>query len=78
MFLLSNIKLAHQDLAWCFCGDFNVVRSISERKGVSERGDQSSEISSFNSFIYNIFLLNLPIVGKKYKCSSQMDQLRAS
>ncbi|KAK7335399.1 hypothetical protein VNO80_27216 [Phaseolus coccineus] len=33
---LSNAKLASQELAWCFCGDFNAVRSISERKGVGE------------------------------------------
>ncbi|KAK7342411.1 hypothetical protein VNO80_25362 [Phaseolus coccineus] len=33
---LSNAKLASQELAWCFCGDFNAVRSISERKGARE------------------------------------------
>lgn len=30
---LTNIKNAHQNLVWCFCGDFNVVRCVNERKG---------------------------------------------
>jgi len=34
---LSRIKTASQDLIWCFCGDFNAVRSLSERKGTRER-----------------------------------------
>ena len=63
---LTNIKVASQDSVWCFCGDFNAIRSRSERKGVRNRGDQSSEISGFNSFIDSNLLLDLPIVGKKY------------
>ena len=31
---LSNFKSVFRDLAWCFSGDFNVVRSINEREGV--------------------------------------------
>ena len=64
--VLSNVKAAYQDLAWCFCGDFNAMRSINERRGIRERNGQSSEISSFNSFINNNFLLELPLLGKKY------------
>ena len=41
---LSNIRSAHQNLAWCFCGDFNVVRNESERGGSSIRGNQKNEI----------------------------------
>ena len=29
---LSNVKAASQEPIWCCCGDFNVVRSRSERK----------------------------------------------
>ena len=29
---LSNIRSVNKDLAWCFCGDFNVVRRASERR----------------------------------------------
>lgn len=47
----SSAKLASQVLAWCFCGDFNVVRSRNERKGIRGWGEQSSEITGFNSFI---------------------------
>ena len=63
---LCTIKTASQDLVWCFCGDFNAIRSKSERKGVKDRGDKSSEITGFDRFIDSNFLLELPIVGKKY------------
>ena len=33
---LSNIKSAHQDLAWCFYDDFNDVRSAKEMRGVKK------------------------------------------
>jgi len=48
---LSNVKEASQEQIWCCCGDFNLVRSRSERKGVRSRSDQAREISGFNSFI---------------------------
>jgi len=35
---LSSVKNAHPNLAWCFCGDFNVVRDENERKCASTRG----------------------------------------
>ena len=67
---LTNIKAVSQESVWCFCGDFNAVRSSRERKGSSGRGDQSgshtSEINGFNRFIDSNLLLDLPIVGKKY------------
>jgi len=42
-----------------------VVRSVNERRGVRERGDQSKEISGFNGFINRNLLMELPVVGKK-------------
>jgi len=65
---LSSIKSAPQDFVWCFCGDFKTVRSVNKRKGAIDRGTQSSEIKRFNSFIERNFLLELPIVGKKFIC----------
>ena len=62
---LTNAKLDSQELAWCVCGDFNAVRSRSERKGIG-RGDQSREMNGFNSFIESNSLLDLPLVGKLY------------
>ena len=50
---------------WCFCGDFNEIRSRAERQGV-DKGDFTSEIKGFNGFIKSNMLLDLPIVGKKY------------
>ena len=62
---LSNCKEASQIVVWCFCGDFNAIRSRSERRGV-DRGDFNSEIKGFNEFIELNMLTNLPIVGKKF------------
>jgi len=63
---LTRIKLVSQYLIWCFCGDFNVVRSLSERKGIRERDIQSSETRDFNCFIDANFLIEFPFVGKKF------------
>ncbi|XP_068466684.1 uncharacterized protein [Phaseolus vulgaris] len=63
---LSNVKMASQESIWCCCGDFNAVRSRSERKGVRGRNDQVREIYGFNSFIDYMSLLDLPLVGKNY------------
>jgi len=63
---LSNVKVASQDHVWCFCGDFNVVRRRSERKGIRVGDEHASEIVGFNSFIDANLLVELPIVGKRY------------
>ncbi|XP_068492295.1 uncharacterized protein [Phaseolus vulgaris] len=63
---LSNIKANSQVTVWCFCGDFNAIRSCSERKGSQGRDDHSSEIRGFNTFIDSNLLLDLLIVGKKF------------
>jgi len=63
---LTTIKNANKNLAWCLCGVFNAVRCENERKGKSERGNQNNEITGFNHFIERNFLVELPIVGKKY------------
>jgi len=63
---LSNIKSNNHDLAWCFCGDFNAVRKVTERLGSSERESQTREIRGFNNFIERNFLVELPLVGKKF------------
>ncbi|XP_068483401.1 uncharacterized protein [Phaseolus vulgaris] len=63
---LSTVKSASQEKVWCLCGDFNAVRSRSERKGIREGSDYSSEIIGFNNFIDANLLLDLPIVGKNY------------
>jgi len=63
---LKSLKSSYQDKVWCLCVDFNVVRRETERKGVSGNGSQKSEINNFNGFIESNFLLDMPIVGKKY------------
>jgi len=63
---LTTLMSTNLNWAWCLCGDFNAVRCESERKGVSERGSQKKEIIGFNNFIESNFLVELPLVGKKY------------
>ena len=63
---LTSVKEALQVPVWCLCGDFNVVRSRCERKGIRVGVDSSSEIVGFNSFIENNMLFDLPIVGKNF------------
>ena len=63
---ISKVRQSSHVLAWCICGDFNAVRSSNERKGITDRGEQKSEVNGFNSFIDSNFLLDLPLVGKKF------------
>ena len=60
LLVINNI-----DLNLCVWGDFNSVRSIEERKGrgtVFRQGDADS----FNQFIQDSFLIDLPICGRLY------------
>ena len=50
--------------AWCFIGDFNVVRKESKRyEGLSG----SKEMLEFNDFISLVEVLDLPLLGKDRK-----------
>ena len=62
---LSKCKEVSQIELWCFCGDFNAIRSQTERQGAN-KGDFTSEVKGFNEFIESNLLLDLPIVGKKF------------
>jgi len=63
---LTSLKQQHTDLAWCFCGDFNAVRRVDERKGIRGSSSQRKEIEDFNRLIEYNGLLDIPLVGKKY------------
>jgi len=63
---LTTLMNSNLNWAWCLCGDFNAVRCASERKGARERGSQKKEVSGFNNFIANNYLVELLLVGKKY------------
>jgi len=63
---LSAIRNSHQNEVWCYCGDFNVVRCVEERKGVRGYSSQKKEIKDFNEFIFKNLMVDLPIVGKKF------------
>ncbi|XP_045801716.1 uncharacterized protein LOC123895416 [Trifolium pratense] len=49
----------------CVCGDFNAVRSVDERLSVRD-GYRSSDHFSFNRFIDDNTLIDLPLCGRKY------------
>lgn len=53
---------------WCMVGDFNVVRSPSERRGSSgfPREYGSVLMRDFNRFINDMFLNDLPLLGQKF------------
>jgi len=50
---------------WCFIGDFNVVRSSNERKGVIN-GRKKREVEGFNDFIEKNQLCDVPLVSIKF------------
>ncbi|XP_068471265.1 uncharacterized protein [Phaseolus vulgaris] len=63
---LTILKQSYQNLAWCLCGDFNVVRRPEERKGIRGHSSQKKEIEGFNNFIETNGWMDIPGVGKKF------------
>lgn len=51
--------------AWCVVGDFNAIRSESERKS-RVIGGSSADFSVFNNFIENAVLVDLPLCGRSF------------
>jgi len=72
-------------MAWCLCGDFNVVRREDERKGIRRNSSQKKEIIDFNNFIETNSLVELPRIGKHFTwykldrtAKSRLDKILAS
>ncbi|XP_028053768.1 uncharacterized protein LOC114258112 [Camellia sinensis] len=66
--ILMNLK-SHFLEPWCLGGDFNVIKSISERKGCSRRDKGMRE---FNELIEQLEVFDLPMCGRKFTwCHSQ-------
>ncbi|GAU48812.1 hypothetical protein TSUD_406450 [Trifolium subterraneum] len=69
--LWSNILMSKRgfgDGLWCIVGDFNSIRDSSERRGVnlSHRDDPSAEMRSFNEFVGDLDLFDMPLVGRMF------------
>jgi len=62
---ISERLTTFSDLNVCICGDFNTVRSMEEHKSV---GGPSSHVGSvsFNVFIGENFLVDLPLWGRNF------------
>lgn len=62
---LKDLKSRYQPGVWCIGGDFNSIRSLTERKGicVSHGGP---EIQDFNDFISCMELINIPMFGNRF------------
>lgn len=59
----------------CVVGDFNSVRSPSERIGRGEGGD-ARDILAFEELIGESGLIDMPLVGKFLRGTSRMDRAR--
>jgi hypothetical protein len=53
---------------WCVVGDFNSVRDGDERRGTGslENVGPSTEMVAFNSFLDNLELVDMPLIGRKF------------
>jgi len=63
---ISEIRKSHPIKMWCVVGDFNSIRSAEERRGQNYNVNYSSEIQSFNKFIEDSSLVDIPLVGRKF------------
>ena len=51
------------DVPWCYIGDFNVVRFVSEKLGGSRL---TPAMENFSEFIEELNLIDLPLEGGSY------------
>lgn len=64
---LISLKNSVSSDLWCVSGDFNAVRSPSERRGATGMSSsQRREAADFNEFIDRMELLDIPLVGRKF------------
>jgi endonuclease/exonuclease/phosphatase family metal-dependent hydrolase len=65
---ILNCKRGIGDGRWCVVGDFNAVSSMEERVGVNtvEGRTVSTEVMEFHSFLENLVLVDLPLLGKRF------------
>jgi len=63
---ISEIRKNHPIKLWCVAGDFNSIRSVGEKRGQNSNVNYSSEIRSFNKFIEDSSLVDIPLVGRKF------------
>jgi hypothetical protein len=70
---------------FCILGEFNSIRSVEERKGVTGGMEGVEDRRIFNVFLDNIGLVDLPLMGRKFtwvqpngRCMSHLDRVLVS
>jgi exonuclease III len=51
---------------WCIIGDFNAVLYPEERRGVNTEVYSNLEMTGFRSFLEDVDLVDLPLIGRRY------------
>ncbi|CAK8567895.1 unnamed protein product [Lathyrus sativus] len=76
---LAKIKSKISGAGWIVGGDFNEVKIVEERKGISANSIRDMKV--FSEFIVELKLTDLPVFGNKFtwfnsngKCRSRMDR----
>ena len=59
-------KKADDNGFWCVVRDFNAIRKLEERRGLSQLNRRSKKIIKFNIFIQETNLLDIPMIGVRY------------
>ena len=70
---------------WCILGDFNSIRTTSERMGTSQRQQDERNIKEFNDWIADLEVDDVPCTGRKYTwyrpngtAKSRLDRIQVS
>jgi len=63
---ISEIRKNQRIKLWCVAEDFNAIRCAGERRGQNYSANYNSEIRSFNKFIEDSSLVDIPLVGRKF------------
>ena len=63
---IRTLRNANLGGLWCILGDFNSIRTTSERVGTSQRQQDERNIKEFNNWIADLEVDDVPCMGRKY------------
>lgn len=74
---IIRCKSVDDNKVWCMISDFNVVRKLEERRGMSQASRGQREILAFNQFLESINMVDLPMIGRRFTCYIVQERLKS-
>jgi len=63
---IVQIRIMKVCKTWCMVGNFNIVMTVEDSRGLSQQNSYRCEVRELNQFIENMETLDIPMVKKKF------------